>query len=185
MYTKFNNDKGMTLVELVVVMAIIAVTATIAITSFASYRPHLRLKAAARDIATSLNVARMKAVARNASMTVTFDDGANTFTNNFDPAYTSSGRDWVGKVDIWQGTGVAKYISEPYIINTLDVKDGKVTYNSYGIIADTNLKNDKSEYSIFLKNIPFKAGGEEYRVKINRLTGKVTVQHWFVNKWEE
>lgn len=66
------DNKGFTLAELMVVVAIAGVMATIAIPSYISYLPHLRLNAATRDLISDLRLARQLAVSKNATYTVDF-----------------------------------------------------------------------------------------------------------------
>ena len=80
MVTHKHGDGGFTVMELMVVTAIAAVVMGIAIPSFLTWLPTLRLSSAARQVATDLQVARMKAISQNASNTVTFASGTYTFT---------------------------------------------------------------------------------------------------------
>ena len=65
-----NKQSGFTLVELIVIIAIIAVFAGIAIPNFLSYMPKHRLNGAARQVMGDLMAARMKAVKENTTVTV-------------------------------------------------------------------------------------------------------------------
>ncbi len=87
----FNNSKenGFTMTELVVVIAIIGITLAIAIPSFLSYRPTMRIKGAARDISSILQSARMKAVTRNTNCNVVFTLVNNSFTQDCTNTTTS------------------------------------------------------------------------------------------------
>ena len=67
------NRRGITLMELIIVMAIIALGAVLMVPNIAGWIPHYRLRSATRDVVSALRVAQMKAVARNIDHRVTFD----------------------------------------------------------------------------------------------------------------
>jgi general secretion pathway protein H len=73
------NKKGVTLIELVVVLAIIAIGAVLTIPNMGPWIQSYRLRTAARDITSTLRVAQMKAVSTNMSYQVSFDTGARTY----------------------------------------------------------------------------------------------------------
>ena len=64
------NETGFTLVELIVVLAIIAIGLTIGAPSFSSMMVKSRLDAGARDLAVTLSHARSEAITRNTQVTV-------------------------------------------------------------------------------------------------------------------
>ncbi|MBU4463391.1 MAG: GspH/FimT family pseudopilin [Proteobacteria bacterium] len=66
----FNKQSGFTLIELIVIIAIVAVFAGIAVPNFLSYMPKHRLNGAARQVMGDLMAARMKAVKENTTVTV-------------------------------------------------------------------------------------------------------------------
>ncbi|MFH1581820.1 MAG: GspH/FimT family pseudopilin [Pseudomonadota bacterium] len=66
----FNKQSGFTLIELIVIIAIVAVFAGIAVPNFLSYMPKHRLNGAARQVMGDLMAARMKAVKENLTVTV-------------------------------------------------------------------------------------------------------------------
>jgi prepilin-type N-terminal cleavage/methylation domain-containing protein len=80
MNKRLTNKSGFTMTELVVVIAIIGITLAIAIPSFLTYRPTMRLKGAARDITTTLQWARMKAVSENNRMEIQFSPATKSYT---------------------------------------------------------------------------------------------------------
>ena len=105
------DKRGMTMIEMMVVVAIIGVMMALAIPSYNAMLPHLRVKGASRDVAEALQVARMKAVAKNNAYIVQFNDhggspanylsmgpriAGSTFTHEMD----SSHYGWSG-VEIW------------------------------------------------------------------------------------
>ncbi len=67
------NKKGVTLLELIVVMVIIAIGATLMAPGISSWMPHYRLRSATRDIVSTMRVAQMKAISNNLTHEVFFD----------------------------------------------------------------------------------------------------------------
>ena len=80
---------GFTVLELILAIAIASVVMGIAIPSFLSWMPTLRLSSAARQVATDLQVARMKAISQNASYAVSFNTSNSTYS------FTGTSRDVV------------------------------------------------------------------------------------------
>jgi type IV fimbrial biogenesis protein FimT len=68
------RESGFTLVELMVTIAVFAILASIAIPTFMSLMPGMRLNGAARQVMTDLMAARMKAVKENNRFRVFFID---------------------------------------------------------------------------------------------------------------
>lgn len=66
------NKEGFTLIELIVVIAIIGIIAGMAIPAFNSWLPKYRFKSAAQDMLSNFQLAKITAVKRNANCTVTF-----------------------------------------------------------------------------------------------------------------
>lgn len=74
------NKKGFSLIETIVVMAILAVGLAIAVPNFMAMGRSNSIKAEARELKNVLAKARMDAVRRNQSFTTTFNTGANSCT---------------------------------------------------------------------------------------------------------
>lgn len=73
------NRKGITLIELIVVIVIIAFGAVLMVPSIGAWLPYYRLKSGARDIASIMRVAQMKAVSNNLRYHVSFDKDNNNY----------------------------------------------------------------------------------------------------------
>ena len=66
------NKKGVTLIELVIVMVIIAIGAVLMVPNIGPMLQNYRLRSATRDIASTLRNAQMKAVSTNLEYQVSF-----------------------------------------------------------------------------------------------------------------
>jgi len=64
------NDRGFTLAELMIVLAIGGVLATLVTPTLSSYARTAALQAAARELATSINLGRQLAISRNTTVCV-------------------------------------------------------------------------------------------------------------------
>jgi prepilin-type N-terminal cleavage/methylation domain-containing protein len=88
------NKKGVTLVELVVVMVIIAIGATLAAPSISKWLPRYRLRSATRDIVSTMRTAQMRAVSYNTSYQVAFTPagpGLGTYVLQRNPGAVNEG----------------------------------------------------------------------------------------------
>jgi prepilin-type N-terminal cleavage/methylation domain-containing protein len=72
------KDKGFTLVEVMVVIAIIGIVSAIAIPNFYSYAAGMKLRSASRDLLSTLQNTRMKAIRQNTRWAVKFN-GATSY----------------------------------------------------------------------------------------------------------
>jgi type IV fimbrial biogenesis protein FimT len=63
---------GFTLLEIIIVLAIMAIAMTIAIPNVMSWLPNYRLKAAARELYSNMQKAKSEALKRNCSVGITF-----------------------------------------------------------------------------------------------------------------
>jgi type II secretory pathway pseudopilin PulG len=70
---------GISLVEVIVVLALIALAGSIALTPMLDWRHGMRLHAAVNEIRTDLTLARMRAVKENMDVAVWFDPSAGQY----------------------------------------------------------------------------------------------------------
>ena len=72
------NNSGMTIIELMVVIGILAILAGIAIPGFIGWLPNYRLRSAADDLQSTLQNAKLRAIRENAIVRVNFNFGNGT-----------------------------------------------------------------------------------------------------------
>ena len=71
---------GFTLTELMVVVIIFAILATVAIPGFSKWLPNTRLKRASRDLFSNLQLAKLAAIKQNADCSVTYSSNPDQYT---------------------------------------------------------------------------------------------------------
>jgi prepilin-type N-terminal cleavage/methylation domain-containing protein len=85
------NKKGVTLIELVIVMVIIAIGAVLAAPNIGGFLPRYRLRSATRDIVSTMRTAQIKAVSTNREYQVSLDGT----TESYILQYKNTMGDWV------------------------------------------------------------------------------------------
>jgi len=93
------KQSGFTLMELMIVIAIVAVVSTIAIPNFVSWFPKYRLSVASRDMVSTFQMARLKAIKANTDIVVAINLGNDTYTVFQDDGQGSGDADNNGILD--------------------------------------------------------------------------------------
>jgi prepilin-type N-terminal cleavage/methylation domain-containing protein len=75
-----NPSRGFTLVEMLIVIAILGIVLGIAAPNFTRYRDNANLKEAARDISSDIQLYKQRAIAENTNYEITFS--GNTYDVN-------------------------------------------------------------------------------------------------------
>jgi prepilin-type N-terminal cleavage/methylation domain-containing protein len=95
------NKKGVTLIELIVVMVIIAIGAVLFVPNIGGWMPNYRLRSVARNIVSTMRTAQMKAVSTNLEYRVYFNLTAGKYRYWIEKGnLSSSSTNWVGTVDL-------------------------------------------------------------------------------------
>ena len=87
------KKKGITLIELVVVMAIIAIGALLIAPNIGAWLPNYRLRSATRDVASVLREAQMRAISTNTQYQVSFNPAAGSYILQ----YQDTGGNWINE----------------------------------------------------------------------------------------
>jgi len=124
------NQRGVTLIELVIVMLIIAIGAVLTTPNIGGWLTNYRLRSATRDVASTLRLAQIKAVSSNTSYQVVFDTAHDSYILQ----YQGTGG-WVGDGGTQTlPTGVKFNTTFPLNITTFSpnstATDGNVTLNN-------------------------------------------------------
>ncbi len=169
------KNHGFTLLETMIVIAIIGILSGIAIPAFIKWLPNNRLKGAAQDIYSDLQLAKMQAVSSNKDQTVEFivlekkykrADGTEIL---LDTAYSDS---------VWYGIGNAtKDVDEAnFTGDFVTYQDDKVTFNSRGMTQ--NAGNSGNGF-VYLSN----KYGNVYAVG-TRSSGVILIRKWVGTEWK-
>jgi general secretion pathway protein H len=145
------NKKGITLLELVIVMVIIAIGATLMVPNLGPWIQHYRLRGATRDIISTMRVAQMRAVSQNTQFRVDFTAG--TFTLKRNSASSPGG---------WATEGVANTLP-----TGITIKDN--SFSGANVVFNTD--STASSGTITLKN----TRDSEKKITVSSTTGRVTV----------
>jgi prepilin-type N-terminal cleavage/methylation domain-containing protein len=162
------DRQGFSLVEISIVLAIVAIAASIAIPSYLRMLPHMDLKNAVANVADAMVSSRMKSVSESRAYKVAFDVAGDTFTAGPVGEAASLIGSVSGRVDLYVDT------SDPEV-PSLSADDIVFRPNS---TADTAAPGYEA---LYLRNRP--ASAERYRVKVIGVTGRVGVERWDGGNW--
>jgi len=73
------KHSGFTVVELLVVIALIGIVAAIAVPNFIGWLPKYRLRSAADDLYSNFQLAKLGAIKHNNDWAIVFNEGANSY----------------------------------------------------------------------------------------------------------
>jgi prepilin-type N-terminal cleavage/methylation domain-containing protein len=144
------NKKGVTLIELIVVMVIIAIGAVLFTPNIGGWMQNYRLRSAARDIASTMRTAQMKAISTNFKYQVSFPSSVS---------YALKYQDTNG---VWQPEGGTQTLPSGISMTVINIAGHNAVFNtdstsSPGGITLQGTKGTKS-------------------ITLNAATGRVTIK---------
>ncbi len=144
--------RGVTLIELVTVMAIIAIGALLVAPNIGAWIPNYRLRSAGRDVVSILRTAQVRSVSVNAEYQVSFDQGAGSYILQ----YRDTGGNWIDE-------GTTQFLPSGIRISGMTFPGNKANFypNSTSSGGSITLENQKH----FSKTVSL--AGSVGRVSIN------------------
>ena len=115
MQKRRGQDKGFTLAEILVVVAIIGIMATIAAPNFSTWTADIRLKGAARELYSNMQMAKINAIKRNSDSAIVFDTTNNKYYFCDNPGVDTT----------WTGINDAIGTGDNTIVQTIDLNSYK------------------------------------------------------------
>lgn len=112
-----SNERGIMMLELIIVIGIIGIMASLAMMNFGRMNARQQLKEATLELANQLSIARVSAMNRNKTMTVSLSvSGGNVHLTSQDSTNTAVTRDYVFMNKVTQFSG------GPVVFNSLGMR---------------------------------------------------------------
>lgn len=169
-----NDNKGFTLLELIIVIAILAIMAIFSAPAIRSWVPNQQLRSAANELYANLQWAKMNAIKKNETWTVSFDPGNLQYQildGDGASVRTTSLSGYSGGIDF--GFGEA----------TIEIGGGgtadPITYPADATAFDSRGMAGGVPGYVYLKNEQDRA----YAVG-NNISGFVMLRRWRGSAWE-
>ncbi len=178
MMKRILNKRGISSLELAVVLALIAIMATFTIPYLGSWLKHYRVVGAAREITSKIQEARIKAVSDNVEWRVVIDQDNDTF---YLQQWDSSSSTWKTEGGVQSfpknvvfvtGSGGSNASGKIYIRFK---PSGTAGHNTDGSSTYT-----ETDVSVYIKG----ETTDVYMIETNALTGRVALSRYNGTGWE-
>ncbi len=179
------KSSGFTMVEILVVLAIITILMTISIPNFMAWRDNTRLKRAANDIYNAMQRAKMGAIKENRNWSVSFDTAKETCSiiDWVNGTFGDADDITVAAFDLASyGSGVAyghgaatKALGSSFESDNVDFTDNRVTFLGSGMFDST-----KADQYVYISNVRNSA----YGIGLRSIAGAVTMKKWDGTGWK-
>ena len=134
---KNKSESGLSMVEALVSMVILAIIAAIALPNFIAFRQNSQLGAVTRELFSGFQQAKMTAIKRNTNCTITFNQPVGGTTYSY-VVYVDTNKDL--EYDPGEKIIVSQLADQSAIINCDFMKNDNdlpsIAFNSYGLPKD-------------------------------------------------
>ena len=110
---KVRSSKGFSLIELMIVIAVLGIVLAIAAPNFTAYRDKTNLKEAARGISSDMLLAKQRAVSESRNYQIDFSEAANTYTIKQETALNSGIYNDLSTKPVGAGNTAIKILGTP------------------------------------------------------------------------
>ncbi len=180
------NNSGFTLIELIIVIAILGAMVAVAIPNFLGFQPKSRLKTAARDLYSELQLAKIRAIRSNSDWAIVFNVAAGDYrvcsSDGGDSLWTGTGNDIVTKTVVLSdyGSGVTYGIGTGFSgIDGSSIGNG-VNYPGDVVVLEPRGTTDNTGY-VYLTN----SNGTSYIGVGTLSSGVVRLRNWTGSTWTD
>jgi type IV fimbrial biogenesis protein FimT len=149
------GHKGITLIEFVVVFAIIAIGAVLLAPNIGAWLPNYRLRSAARDIVSIMRTAQIRAVSNNFQYRVNFNPAEIGATNSYVLQRNTGG--------VWIDDGALQILPAGITVNINQLPAGRAVFN---------FNSTSTAGSVTLQN----ARGARRRITLTPATGRIRIE---------
>jgi len=176
------NKSGFTLVELLIVIGLITTIAAIAIPNIISWLPGYRLRAAANDLYSNFQFAKIGAVKHNNNWAVVFNTGSNSYSILSDYGGSNQVEKTVNLSDYKSGVGfgsgnATKNVPVPGSASPFDI----VSYTFPNDIAIFNPRSTVGNLGyVYLAN----DAGSTWAAGTPTVAGSIVLRRWLGSSWQ-
>ena len=168
-----HNEKGLTLVEVGITLAVVTILSVLAMPNFRGMIQRYRFDAAVRTMANDLALVRLKAISRNREMRVRVDDSNDKYTVEQGNASDSS-TSWNAEAPS-EGKTLGTDI-DIYQIDNLDADT--INFKTNGILNDSS--SDVAR--IYIEGLD---GLKRKRIVITKYNGRINLEYWAGASWRD